>query len=79
MIKYDELVVMRAIILCFKPYLKPEETAIYCNLGRTQMAKRFEEFGIYKNRQGYFKKEDIDRMLSEQASPITEQLKKIKP
>jgi hypothetical protein len=79
MIKHDELVVMRAIALCFKPYLKPEEAAIYCNLGRTQMAKRFDEFGIYKNSQGYFKKEDIDRMLSGQASPIVEAAKKMKP
>ena len=64
MIKHDELLVMRAIALCFKPYLKPEEAMIYCNLGRTQMAKKFEEFGIYKNKNGYYKKEEIDKMLA---------------
>jgi hypothetical protein len=64
MIKHDELLVMRAIALCFKPYLKPEEAMIYCNLGRTQMAKKFDEFGIYKNKSGYYKKEEIDKMLA---------------
>jgi hypothetical protein len=35
MMKKEELVAMRAIALCHKPYLKPEEAMIYCNLGRT--------------------------------------------
>jgi hypothetical protein len=78
MIKHDELVVMRAIALCFKPYLKPEEALIYCNLGRTQFAKNCEEFGIYKNNSGYYKKEDLDKMLSGQPSLITEAAKKMK-
>ena len=63
MIKSDESVVMRAIALCFKPYLKPEEALIYCNLGRTQLAKKCDEFGVYKNKSGYFKREDLDRMM----------------
>lgn len=64
MIKRDELIAMRAIALCFKPYLKPEEALIYTNLGRTQFAKKCEAFGVYKNGGGYYKKEDLDRMLS---------------
>ena len=72
MIKRDDLIKMRAIALCFKPFLKPEEALIYCNLGRTQFAKKCEEFGIYKNNNGYFKKDDIDRMLSgEKTKTIT--------
>lgn len=63
MIKTDELIAMRAIALCFKPYLKPEEALIYCNLGRTQFAKKCEEFRLYKNNNGYFKRSDIDKML----------------
>jgi len=78
MIKHDELLVMRAIALCFKPYLKPEEALIYCNLGRTQFAKRCEEFGVYKNNAGYFKKEDLDRMLSGEPPPFIEAAKKLK-
>jgi hypothetical protein len=35
-VKREEIITMRAIALCFKPYLKPEEALIYCNLGRTQ-------------------------------------------
>jgi hypothetical protein len=64
MIPRDELAVMRAIALCHKPYLKPEEALIYCNLGRTQFAKKCDEFRVYKSNSGYFKKGDLDRMLA---------------
>ncbi|MGE9310560.1 hypothetical protein ACLOAU_24735 [Niabella sp. CJ426] len=64
MIRKQDIVVMKAVALCFKPFLKPEEALIYCNLARTQFAKKCEEFGVYKNNGGYFKKEDLDRMLS---------------
>ena len=69
MITRDELITMRAIALCFKPYLKPEEALIYCNLGRTQFAKKCEDFRVFKNESGYFKKQDLDRMLSGE-SPV---------
>lgn len=36
---------------------------IYYNLGRTQLAKRLDAAGIYKNAGGYYKREEIDRML----------------
>lgn len=77
MIKKDELVVMRAIALCFKPFLKPEEAYIYTNLGHTQFAKKCEEFGIYKNNGGYYKKDDLDRMLCGESSLIVEKAKKL--
>lgn len=64
MIKRDDLIALKAIALCFKPFLKPEEALIYCNLGRTQFSKKCSEFGIYKNEAGYYKREDIDKMLS---------------
>jgi hypothetical protein len=63
MVKRNDLIVMKAVALCFKPYLKPEEALIYCNLGRTQFAKRCQEFGVYKNNSGYFKREELNRML----------------
>lgn len=78
MMKHDESITMRAIAICFKPYLKPEEALIYCNLGRTQFAKKCEAFGLYKNNSGYYKREEIDKMLSGQASLITEAAKKLK-
>ena len=68
---------MRAIALCFKPYLKPEEALIYCNIARTQFAKNCEVHGVYKNNSGYFRKEDLDRMLSGEASPFIEAAKKL--
>lgn len=64
MIRKEELIAMRAIALCYKPFLKTEEALIYCDLGRTQFAKKCEEHGIYKTSSGYYRKEDIDRMLS---------------
>jgi len=64
MMKKEELAVMKAVALCYKPYLKPEEAMIYCDLGRTQLAKKCEQYGVYKNNSGYFKREELDRMLS---------------
>lgn len=78
MIKRDELITMRAIAICFKPFLKPEEALIYCNLGRTQFAKNCDEFGVYKNNAGYYKKEDLDKMLSGAPSQIMEAASKLK-
>ena len=63
MIKKDELVVMRAISICFKPFLKTEEALIYCNLGRTQFAKKCDENWVYKNNNGYYKKDELDKMM----------------
>lgn len=70
MIKRDDLIVMRSIAICFKPFLKPEEAMIYCNLGRTQFAKKCEEFGVYKTNNGYYKKEDLDLICSGGSSLI---------
>ncbi|MEO6833687.1 MAG: hypothetical protein ABI378_13760 [Chitinophagaceae bacterium] len=64
MINRDEQLTMRAIAICFKPFLKPEEALIYCNLGRTQFAKKCDENRVYKNNNGYYKKDDIDKMLA---------------
>ena len=49
MVKKYEKIVMKAVALCYKPFLKPEEAMIYCNLGRTQLSKKCGEFGICKN------------------------------
>jgi len=76
MIKADETIVMRAIAICFKPFLKPEEALVYCNLGRTQFAKRCQEIGIYKNNGGYYKKEDLDRLCTGDEVNITEVISK---
>jgi hypothetical protein len=62
--KREDLLAMKAIALCFKPYLKPEEAMIYCNLQHTALAERLNAFGIYKNASGYFKRSDLDHMMS---------------
>lgn len=64
MMKHNDLTVMKAVALCIKPYLKPEEAMIYTNLGRTRLAMKCEEYGIYKNVNGYYKREDLDLILS---------------
>lgn len=76
MIKREELIAMRAIALCFKPFLKPEEACIYTNLGRTQFVKKCEAFGVYKNNNGYYKREEIDKMLAGEASLLTATVKR---
>lgn len=78
MIKREELIIMRAVALCFKPYLKPEEALIYCNLGRTQFAKKCEEFGVCKTSNGYYKREQIDKMLAGDESLLSDALKKMR-
>lgn len=72
MIKQNESIAMRAIALCFKPYLKPEEALIYCNLGRTQFAKKCEEYGIYKNNMGYYDREELNKLMGAQIIPLAE-------
>lgn len=74
----SEKLAMRAIALCFKEYLKPEEAQIYCNLERSQLANKCNEYGIYKNRNGYYKRSDLDLILSGAPTKIEEQVKAIK-
>lgn len=78
MLKYNDITVMKAISICFKPYLKPEEAMIYCNLGRTQLTKKCEEYAVFKNLNGYYKREDLDIILSGAPSKIDEMVRKIK-
>jgi len=74
----SEIAVMRAVAICHKPFLKPEEALIYCNLGRTQLTKKCEEFGIYKNNSGYFKRHELDLMMAGNESRLMKAAKKIK-
>jgi hypothetical protein len=64
MIKFSDRTIMRGVAICFKPYLKPEEALILCDLERTQFAKKCQEFGVFKNDRGYFKREELITMLS---------------
>ena len=61
--KRDELAVMKAVAICYKPFLKPEEALIYCNLGHSQLVKRKGKMGCYKTERGYWRREDLDRMM----------------
>ncbi len=61
--KQNDLAIMKAVAICYKPFLKPEEARLYCNLGYTQLSKKLAEFGIHKNASGYYSKEDLDRMM----------------
>jgi len=63
MIREKDIVVMKAVALCFKKYLKPEEAMIYCNLGRTQLSKKCDELGIYKNAASYYVRNQLDQIF----------------
>ncbi|MBN8837145.1 MAG: hypothetical protein J0I09_07800 [Sphingobacteriia bacterium] len=78
MMRREELAVMKAVALCFKPYLKPSEAMIYCNLEHSHFARKCEQYGIYKNANGYFKREDLDLILSAAPTKIEEAAKKIR-
>lgn len=77
MINKEEKVIMRAIAICYKPFLKPEEALIYCNLERTQFSKKCEEYFIFKSSGGYFKREELDKMMAGDTDFLSEQLKKL--
>jgi hypothetical protein len=63
MIKSRDIAIMKAVALCFKKYLKPEEAMIYCNLRRTQLTKRCDQLKIFKNSAGYYLIDDLDRIF----------------
>jgi hypothetical protein len=75
--KYD-VAVMKAVSICFKQYLKPEEAMIYCDLGRTQLSKKCSQYGIYKNKSGYYKREDLDLIISGAPNPMDEKARQMK-
>jgi len=76
MMRKSDLAIIKAVALCFKPFLKPEEAMIYCNLEHSQLARKCEEYGIYKNNNGYYKRSDLDRILSgEEPLSMNERLK----
>ena len=62
--KREELAVLKAVAICYKPFLKPEEAMIYCNLEHSQFAKRTVEYGVYKTATGYFEREELNRMMA---------------
>lgn len=71
---------MRAIALCFKKYLKPEEAYIYTNLGHTQFSKKVEMANITKTPNGYYRREELDQMLEGNVvnSTVMEIIKKMR-
>ena len=44
---------------------------VYCNLAHTQLAKRLQEFGVYKNASGYYSRQELDIMMSGQVAHLT--------
>ena len=62
--KKEELAVMKAVVICYKPYLKPAEAMIYCNLEHSQLAKRLDEYAVYKTETGYYEREELNRMMA---------------
>ena len=74
----NELAVLKAVTICYKPFLKPEEAMIYCNLGHTQLAKRLNEFGIYKSSSGYYKREELDSMMAGNTASMAEKAHQLK-
>ena len=69
-----ERAIQKAILICFKPYLKPDEAMLYCNLKRVQFLTRCREFGIQKNSSGYYSRDHLDKMLSGNYISLTQKL-----
>jgi hypothetical protein len=62
--KRDDLAVMKAVALCYKPYLRPREAQLYCGLEHSQLTKRMDDMGLYKTAAGYYRREDLDLMMA---------------
>jgi hypothetical protein len=60
--KNIEKLKMKAIAICFKPFLKPEEACIYLNIGSTQLRKLCDNMQVFKTDGGYYRKEDLDKV-----------------
>jgi len=69
------MLMMKAIAICFKPYLKPEEAMIYCNLKHSALAERLQAFGVYKNESGYYSRAELDLMMSGSTGRMPSQTK----
>ena len=76
--KREEVVILKGIAICYKPFLKPEEAMIYCNLGATQLSKKLSQSGIYESPSGYYKKEDLDSMMAGESNKILGKARKMK-
>lgn len=74
MLKNHDRAIMKAVALCIKPYLKPEEATIYTNLERTRLALKCQEYGIFKNANGYYSREDLDLIVSGAQSKLEEKV-----
>jgi hypothetical protein len=75
--KFESLV-RETVAIFHKQYLKPCEAAIYTGNGRTQLAKKCSQFGIYKTATGYYIKEDLDEMMSGGPSRLKRKALKLK-
>lgn len=74
----EEKIITKAIAMCFKPYLKPEEAYIYTNLEKSRFAEKCQDFGIFKTSAGYYSREALDKMMGGSPSNILEKAKKIR-
>jgi len=69
---------MKAVAICFKPYLKPEEACIFLNLESTQLRKLTADLQIFKTNAGYFRREDLLKVAEGyQGNGITEAAKRL--
>lgn len=78
MMRNNDKAVMKAVAVCYKPYLKLQEAMICCSLGRSQLSNKCEEHGIFKNNNGYYKMEDLYLILSVAPGKYEEVVKKIR-
>lgn len=71
-VNIEQEVLTKALGIYFKPYLKPHEAEVFCSLGNKQLTERLREFGVIKTSTGYYKREDLIRMMEGKQLPQTE-------
>jgi hypothetical protein len=62
--EFEEKAIMKAVVICFKEWLKSEEIYLYTNLEKTEFSKKAKEYGITPNKNGYYSRKDLDLILT---------------
>ena len=55
---------MQALTIPHKQYLTVEEAQIYLGCSRNYVTQQAKRYGFYKNSNGYYKRSDLDLILS---------------
>ena len=63
-IKAEQKLKMQALMIPFKEWLRPYEAMMYTAMERSTLARKCNEYGVRKNKNGYYSRKELDLILS---------------